>query len=72
MQEAYAYSITGYVKAGSAGLADAKVTAERVGEYKWTKTSMSGNVGSYTLTVDSTNSYTIAAMKAYIHEQIPL
>ncbi|MEM0364527.1 MAG: hypothetical protein QXE95_01955 [Candidatus Nitrosocaldus sp.] len=63
MQQVYAYSITGYVKTGGTGLADSKVTAERVGEYKWTRTSSSGNIGSYTLTVDSTNSYNVAAMK---------
>jgi hypothetical protein len=63
MQPAYAISITGNVKSGGVGLGDAKVTAERVGEYKWTRTATSGTVGSYSLTVGSTSSYTVAGMK---------
>lgn len=63
VQPAYAISITGKVKSGTNGLGDAKVTGERVGEYKWTRSATSGTVGSYTLTVASTNSYTVSAMK---------
>lgn len=64
-----AVNITGRVTTGSTGLADAKVTAERVGEYRWTRTTSSGtSVGSYTLTVDSTNQYTVSSSKTgYIY-----
>lgn len=63
MLPAFAVNITGNVKSGGTGLGDAKVTAEKVAEYKWTRSATSGNVGSYTLSVDSTNSYTVAASK---------
>jgi hypothetical protein len=61
--QAYAVNITGNVKSGGSGLGDAKVTAEKVNEYAWTRSATSGTVGSYTLSVGSTNSYTVAASK---------
>lgn len=61
--QAYAVNITGNVKSGGTGLGDAKVTAEKVNEYAWTRSATSGTVGSYTLSVGSTSSYTVAASK---------
>lgn len=61
--QAYAVNITGNVKSGGVGLGDAKVTAEKVNEYAWTRSATSGTVGSYTLSVGSTSSYTVAASK---------
>lgn len=60
---AFAVNITGNVKSGGTGLGDAKVTAEKVAEYKWTRSATSGTVGSYSLSVAGTSSYTVAAAK---------
>jgi hypothetical protein len=63
VHQAYAVNITGTVKSGGTGLGDAKVTAEKVDEYQWTRSATSGTVGSYTLSAGTTNSYTVAASK---------
>lgn len=59
--QAYAVStITGKVKTGSTGINDVKVTAEKSSEYKWTRTNSNGD---YSVTVDTTNSYTVQSSK---------
>lgn len=61
--QVHAASITGNVKSGTTGLGNAKVTAEKVNEYAFTRSATSGTVGSYSLSVGSTSSYTVAASK---------
>lgn len=66
---AYAISISGVVRqVDFSTLADPKITAERVGEYKWTRGT---STGSYSVGVDTTNNYSVDAMKSgYQHNRI--
>lgn len=61
---AYAISILGTVRdTSNNGLADPKITAERVGEYNWARGSSGTPAGAYSVTVSTTNTYTVDAMK---------
>jgi hypothetical protein len=65
---AYAISISGTVREVDFSLIDdAKVTAERVEEYQWDRTS---SAGAFSIGVDSTNDYDVDAMKGgYEHNR---
>lgn len=66
---AYAISISGVVRqVDFSTLADPKITAERVGEYKWTRGT---STDTYSVGVDTTNNYSVDAMKSgYQHNRI--
>ncbi|MGI0038278.1 MAG: M12 family metallo-peptidase [Nitrososphaera sp.] len=56
------------IKVDFSGLADPKVTAERIGEYKWTRGSGSG---AFSVGVDTTNNYSLDAMReGYQHNRL--
>jgi len=69
---AYAIAILGQVRdTSNNGLADPKITAERVGEYDWARGSSGTPAGTYSVTVSSTNAYTVDAMKtSYNHNRL--
>lgn len=69
---AYAISISGVVKdTNNIGIPDPKITAERVGEYAWTRGFSFPPWGTYSVGVSSTNTYTVDAMKTgYNHNRL--
>lgn len=69
---AYAIAILGTVKdVSNNGLADPKITAERVGEYNSARGSSGSPAGAYSVPVSTTNTYTVDAMKtSYAHGRL--